>query len=82
MANDWRSTMILDVLCRPFLKVNLKPTQGFAENKQISLIQKLMHLVKEQKLTVFFPRGKTIHSKFYILKNECRKSCQTSKEWD
>jgi len=50
--------------------ISVKHYKKDLENKQISLIQKLMHLVKEQKLTVFFPRGKTIHSKFYILSNE------------
>jgi len=40
------------------------------ENKQISQIQKLMHLVKDQKLSILFPKGKTIHSKLYILRNE------------
>jgi|GEM_PF-736837 len=50
--------------------ISVKHYKKDLENKQISLIQKLMHLVKEHKLTVFFPRGKTIHSKFYILKNE------------
>jgi hypothetical protein len=37
------------------------------ENKQIDLIQKMMHLVRDQKLIVYFPKNKTIHSKFYIL---------------
>ncbi|WP_291319232.1 hypothetical protein [Desulfonatronospira sp.] len=34
-----------------------------------------MHLVQEQRLTVFFPRGKTIKSKFYILSNEEMHRC-------
>lgn len=37
------------------------------ENKQVDLIQKMMHLVRDEKLTVYFPKNKTIHSKFYIL---------------
>ncbi len=50
--------------------ISVKHYKKDLENKQISLIQKLMHLVKEQKLTVLFPKGKTIHSKFYILSNK------------
>ncbi len=49
--------------------ISIKHYKKDLENKQISLIQKLMHLVKEQKLTVLFPKGKTIHSRFYILSN-------------
>lgn len=49
--------------------ISVKHYKKDLENKQISLIQKLMHLVQEQKLTVLFPKGKTIHSKFYILSN-------------
>ncbi len=38
-------------------------------SKQMDLIKKMMHLVRAQKLTVYFPKNKTIHSKFYILNN-------------
>jgi len=38
--------------------ISVKHYKKDLENKQISLIQKLMHLVKEQKMTIFFPRGK------------------------
>jgi len=37
------------------------------ENKQIGFIQQLMHLVREGRLSVYFPGSKTVHSKFYIL---------------
>ena len=37
------------------------------QNKQIKLIQKMMHLVRDEKLQIYFPKNKTIHSKFYIL---------------
>ncbi len=50
--------------------ISVKHYKKDLENKQISFIQRLMHLVKDQKLTVLFPRGKTIHSKFYILSHK------------
>lgn len=50
--------------------ISIKHYKKDLENKQISLIQRLMHLVKDQKLTVLFPKGKTIHSKFYILSHQ------------
>ncbi len=50
--------------------ISIKHYKKYLENKQISLIQRLMHLIKEQKLSVLFPKGKTIHSKFYILSSK------------
>jgi len=39
------------------------------ENKQIGFVQKLMHLVREGKLSIYFPGSRTVHSKFYILES-------------
>ena len=47
--------------------ISMKHYKKDLENKQISQIQKLMHLVRERKLSVLFPKNKTIHSKLYIL---------------
>ncbi|MFW6401279.1 MAG: phospholipase D family protein [Desulfohalobiaceae bacterium] len=51
-------------------EISVQHYKAHLEKKQVSLIQRLMHLVQEGKLTVFFPKNKTIHSKLYLLHHE------------
>ncbi len=53
-------------------EISVKHYKAQLEKKQISLIQRMMHLMQEDKLTVFFPKNKTIHSKLYILSRDDR----------
>lgn len=47
--------------------IGIKHYKGELQNKELGVVQKLMSLVREEKLTIYFPKSKTIHSKFYIL---------------
>jgi hypothetical protein len=40
------------------------------ESRQIGFIQQLMNLVREGRLSVYFPSSKTVHSKLYILESQ------------
>ncbi len=47
--------------------IGIKHYKGELQNKDLATLQKLMNLVRKEKLNIYFPKNKTIHSKFYIL---------------